>query len=366
MPLKQDDQSSDPPTLFAKVRRTLADQKAAANFSVGGHIDISSSATDDKKSTFMAPQDFSPNQNNVETTATLGKLLEDCQPASFGLGGKEVYDESYRKALPLDETQFFSNFNPYAVDTVDTSTTGQQRGYRARAHEGGALVVRHNGNEVNFDWSGTDPKAIAWAAFYGDCEHEVLEVRSGHRITLTYNLHMARGVGGLAGMSPFLDATSLPLFKDMRGLLAHKYFLMEGGQITIQCAHFYAHGSGVNIHGLPASLNGADVAVFEVLRKRRLGPQVLPVLSSSGSTKYLVDAAGYYDYSDNDEEDCYYDRYSSESEFSDEELEESDEWSEFGSDDSENERTEEERAAAVARRTKRREKIRLREEAREL
>jgi hypothetical protein len=29
-------------------------------------------------------------------------------------------------------------------------------------------------------------------AFYADCRHEVLPVKSGYRITLTYNLHMHR------------------------------------------------------------------------------------------------------------------------------------------------------------------------------
>lgn len=49
------------------------------------------------------------------------QLLKDCQPATFGKGGKDVLDESYRKAGKLDETAFCSNFNPYALGIVDTA-----------------------------------------------------------------------------------------------------------------------------------------------------------------------------------------------------------------------------------------------------
>jgi hypothetical protein len=49
------------------------------------------------------------------------QLLKDCQPASFGLGGKDVMDETYRKAGKLDETAFCTNFNPYALGIIDTA-----------------------------------------------------------------------------------------------------------------------------------------------------------------------------------------------------------------------------------------------------
>lgn len=60
------------------------------------------------------------------------------------------------------------------------------------AHEGGALVLRHKEQSVTIDWSASKHEgalpSIKWAAFYSDVEHEVLEVLSGHRVTLTYNL----------------------------------------------------------------------------------------------------------------------------------------------------------------------------------
>lgn len=49
------------------------------------------------------------------------QLLKDCQPATFGLGGKDVLDETYRKAGKIDETAFSTNFSPYALGIVDTA-----------------------------------------------------------------------------------------------------------------------------------------------------------------------------------------------------------------------------------------------------
>ncbi len=61
---------------------------------------------------------------------------------------------------------------------------------------------------MSFDWSSNDKAdpEIKWAAFYSDCEHEVHEVTSGHRVTLTYNLYVTRGLGHLADCAPVLDS----------------------------------------------------------------------------------------------------------------------------------------------------------------
>jgi hypothetical protein len=50
---------------------------------------------------------------------------------------------------------------------------------------GGQLRVAHKGVERYFDLGSNieDNSSIQWAAFYSDCEHEVLPVTSGHRIT---------------------------------------------------------------------------------------------------------------------------------------------------------------------------------------
>lgn len=41
-----------------------------------------------------------------DQAAEIKELLADCVPASFGVGGEEVLDETYRKAAKLDSSQF--------------------------------------------------------------------------------------------------------------------------------------------------------------------------------------------------------------------------------------------------------------------
>lgn len=64
------------------------------------------------------------------------------------------------------------------------------------AHEGGELIVRHDGRERTLDLRNLDPGELRYAAFYADCEHEVRPVSAGHRICLVYNLVMTSSAKG--------------------------------------------------------------------------------------------------------------------------------------------------------------------------
>jgi hypothetical protein len=57
-------------------------------------------------------------------------------------------------------------------------------------HKGGELVVSHDGLEHVFDFSklSDDPSKFQWAAFYGDCVHEMRPVVEGFRVTITYSI----------------------------------------------------------------------------------------------------------------------------------------------------------------------------------
>lgn len=78
---------------------------------------------------------------------------------------------------------------------------------------GGQLRLTHKGHSTLFDWSNTEDKHIQWAAFYSDCEHEVLEVKAGNRITLTYNLYVTEQVGGVLRRNPTVDPSLFPLYE---------------------------------------------------------------------------------------------------------------------------------------------------------
>jgi hypothetical protein len=43
---------------------------------------------------------------------TLEDLVHDCEPATFGFNGEDVFDEAVRKAGKLEAYKFSTNFNP--------------------------------------------------------------------------------------------------------------------------------------------------------------------------------------------------------------------------------------------------------------
>ena len=62
------------------------------------------------------------------------------------------------------------------------------------SHEGGEIVVRHDGQERTIDFRDDEnsPFRIHFAAFYADCEHEIRPLRKGYRLCLVYNLTLAK------------------------------------------------------------------------------------------------------------------------------------------------------------------------------
>ena len=49
--------------------------------------------------------------------------------------------------------------------------------------------MNHGGKDHTFDFSvGSTQPVLQWAAFFGDCHHQITKVTSGHRVTLTYNI----------------------------------------------------------------------------------------------------------------------------------------------------------------------------------
>jgi hypothetical protein len=71
-------------------------------------------------STGTAKINFPVDLTNKEHHAALLQLIQDCQPASFGYQGKDVLDDSYRRATKMDRYAFSVDFCPYEVGIIDT------------------------------------------------------------------------------------------------------------------------------------------------------------------------------------------------------------------------------------------------------
>jgi hypothetical protein len=122
-------------------------------------------------------------------------------------------------------------------------------------HEGGTLILEHDGQTKQIDFGGKDSEYQArYVAFYADCQHEVTPVKSGYRVCLVYNLaragkkqpaapHHAEAVAEAAQLLKKLFSASEPLNK-----------------LAIPFTHQYTE-AGLD----PKQLKGADGAHAEVL-----------------------------------------------------------------------------------------------------
>lgn len=91
------------------------------------------------------------------------------------------------------------------------------------------MVVRHGGREVLYDRSSDQRDAVHWAAFFSDCEHEVLEVTRGHRVSFTYNSYWTECRPSLMGDNfEALNKESLHFYGSLQRLLACSSFLPDG------------------------------------------------------------------------------------------------------------------------------------------
>ena len=112
---------------------------------------------------------------------TFGRILE---LATEGLGCPGLRAELY-KLLVYEPGGFFVSHRD--TEKEDGMVATLVVAFSA-AGSGGNPVVRHQGRETVVDMNLSEPSELAYAAFYADCEHEILPVTEGYRICLVYNL----------------------------------------------------------------------------------------------------------------------------------------------------------------------------------
>ncbi|KMU86422.1 hypothetical protein CIHG_04211 [Coccidioides immitis H538.4] len=326
-----------------ELKSVVKDDQSAALFTCGGSIAITHSQDrcdvlrqSSPVTLYWSSKDGTicktilPGSNADSNTGSFQTLVEDCTPATFGLGHRDVLDPSYRHAGKLDTGRFGTTFHPAdfgILDSVEQTLlpnissslenalefrrvraelyklnvySGPSGLFRAHVdtprspnqfgslvvclpspHQGGKLVVRHQGASVEFPWDDGSLSNIQWAAFYSDCEHEIERVTEGHRVTLTYNLFITEPLGASLLPNPLVDPRTLPLYARMKGLLAQADFMDEGGILGIFCSHSYAHTSEEANLLLPRKLKGADMALYATLKSLGLWVRIMPILHAN-------------------------------------------------------------------------------------
>lgn len=144
---------SDATTLFKSVSSALADQADKDVFAIGGKINIANPISVSKDhvkicwdlgSGSQGHKLVLPVNGDAASEIAFAQLLKDCEPATFGHGNKDVYDETYRKAGKMDEEKFCTNFSPYEHGVIDmivqalvhnNHTDGRYRGVRAELYK---------------------------------------------------------------------------------------------------------------------------------------------------------------------------------------------------------------------------------------
>ena len=96
--------------------------------------------------------------------------------------------------------------------------------------------MKHRSGETSYDWSydSKDSSTIQWAAFYSDCTHEILPVKEGVRITVTYTLF----VDSLTLQDHLASATT-KFLGDRSNAISEPGFMSNGGILGFACEHTY-------------------------------------------------------------------------------------------------------------------------------
>lgn len=131
--------------LLSSLKRLVGKQHDEALFACGGSIAIldpnnttapvrsNDSSNDGLLTSVPVTLRWDPSSGNVLAKDTklvfplepgheqnLARLVNETDPATFGFHGKDVLDESYRKASKLEPSQFSTTFNPYELGIIDT------------------------------------------------------------------------------------------------------------------------------------------------------------------------------------------------------------------------------------------------------
>ncbi|KAG6815150.1 hypothetical protein H0H87_004671 [Tephrocybe sp. NHM501043] len=258
------------------------------------------------------------------TEPELEALSRACSSATFGRGNKDVLDESYRKAgkMDLDDFSIMLNvddlginnricaqlldageedkviraemykLNVYGKGSFFKSHKDTPRGDSMfgslvvvfpTPHSGGALVLRHFGQEWTFDSAALTREqgkpSIVYIAFYSDVDHEVTVVESGYRVTLTYNLFFET-----KGTAIKLPPWVLPVAPDDRILfnalstaLDDPEFLSTGGDLGFGMSFKYPMRTNISdkaLRKIEGSLKGSDAVIYRVCRQLNLQPSL--------------------------------------------------------------------------------------------
>jgi hypothetical protein len=197
------------------------------------------------------------------TTTSFGELMNKKSPSynstalkhiasSLAPGSQNIYAEPY-KLLIYGKGDFFK---PHRDTIRGANHFASLVVFLPSSYQGGELVVRHDGKEQTYNFA--NQKTINWVAFFTDCEHEILPVTSGHRVTFTFNIMF----GDTIPPSPPMKDTNIvakgqQVFRD---LLSDPAFQERFQSVGILLSHRYSTATLTS-----SKLKGKDLLIYQML-----------------------------------------------------------------------------------------------------
>jgi hypothetical protein len=234
-------------TIDKPVRIHFTERGNQGSTAANGVVTIPQDSNHDMKQLIAAcePSGFGKGKELVhdETYRSAFELSTDRFFSSFQLAEHDIMSEIHRLLAPNAASV---RAKPYKLNVykqggffkahVDTPRGGNMFGTLVvclpSSFSGGDFEVEHNGQKHVFAWGSDDSEkseseaaadsgeeekvkeaiapetlsfAVRWCAFYSDCSHEVLEVKSGYRATLTFLLEndVLRDLPSAVDKNPF-------------------------------------------------------------------------------------------------------------------------------------------------------------------
>ncbi|WWC67757.1 uncharacterized protein I206_101669 [Kwoniella pini CBS 10737] len=246
----------------------------------------------------------------------------------FGRGSELVYDDSYRQARELKPPYFSLTSDILSASSLLTllakklnydsplearmnKLNAYTEGGFFKAHKdtpqsehhigtliiclptpftGGDLVIRQMGASVTFDWSNqVQDGSITWGFLYSDCEHEVLPVTSGTRVTISYDIFVSKDVKAFD--QSVMDTRLQPLLDTFETLLKDAKFLISGGTLAFGLVHDYPFGE--NDRGFPGDLRNrlkdSDAVLVSAIEKLGLEMEYFAIYDYESSCYEVVE-----------------------------------------------------------------------------
>ena len=281
------------------------------------------------------------------TAAKARKLIELGQPARFGRGEETVTDPGVRDTWEIPKKLVCATWNAPMLAVI-LATVKEELGLPSgaeltadlhsllvyepnqfflahqdsekadamvgtlvvtlpSAYTGGDLMVGHNEEWKAYQGSKTE---LSLLAFYADCQHEVLRVKSGYRITLTYNLLLQGDTSRPEGEDGKV-AEAAALLREHFATPAPRYSYGEPVDPPNRLVFFLDHEYTPRALGWPR-LKGADAARASVLRAaaERAGCEAILALADIKTTHSALEEDEGYGYrrswdEDEDEDEDY-------------------------------------------------------------